>query len=168
LSLLSFVWVPRARIERVRTPPEYDRGWLKTVLRREGQRAQDQSMETAARIGRQDHEGRTRGRRAGGPSLTDPPPGSPLRTLRSASPGYDGPRGWRHWRALDLGSTRAYVEAEVVRVRCTEHGVVSERLPWAAHRSRFTRGFEEQVGWLAVESSKSAVAELMRVGWRTV
>jgi transposase len=84
------------------------------------------------------------------------------------SPGYDGPRGWRRWRALDLGSTRAYVEAEVVRVRCTEHGVVSERVPWAAHGSRFTRGFEEQVAWLAVESSKSAVAELMRVGWRTV
>ncbi|WP_338198377.1 transposase family protein [Candidatus Nephthysia bennettiae] len=29
------------------------------------------------------------------------------------SPGYDGLRGWRRWRTLDLGSTRTYVEAEL-------------------------------------------------------
>ncbi len=36
------------------------------------------------------------------------------------------------------------------------------------HRSRFTRAFEDQAAWLAVNTSKSAVAELMRVAWRTV
>jgi transposase len=84
------------------------------------------------------------------------------------SPGYDGSRGWRRWRTLDLGSTRTYVEAEVARVRCSEHGVVTERVPWAVQGSRFARWFEEQVAWLAMECSKSAVAELMRIGWRTV
>ena len=39
---------------------------------------------------------------------------------------------------------------------------------WARHDSRFTRAFEDQVCWLAVNASKTAVAELMRVAWRTV
>jgi transposase len=41
-------------------------------------------------------------------------------------------------------------------------------VPWARHGSRFTRAFEDQVSWLAVNASKTAVAELMRVAWRTV
>ena len=41
-------------------------------------------------------------------------------------------------------------------------------MPWARHRSRFTRAFEDQAAWLAVNTSKSAVAELMRIAWRTV
>ncbi len=41
-------------------------------------------------------------------------------------------------------------------------------VPWARHRSRFTRAFEDQAAWLAVNTSKSAVAALMRVTWRTV
>jgi len=46
--------------------------------------------------------------------------------------------------------------------------VVVCAVPWARHRSRFTRAFEDQAAWLAVNTSKSAVAELMRVAWRTV
>jgi transposase len=41
-------------------------------------------------------------------------------------------------------------------------------VPWARHGSRFTRAFEDQVAWLAVNCSKTAVAQLMRVAWRTV
>ncbi len=41
-------------------------------------------------------------------------------------------------------------------------------VPWARHKSRFTRSFEDQAAWLAVNTSKKAVAELMRVAWRTV
>jgi transposase len=41
-------------------------------------------------------------------------------------------------------------------------------VPWARHDSRFTRAFEDQTAWLAVNTSKSAVAELMRIAWRTV
>jgi transposase len=81
---------------------------------------------------------------------------------------YDRSRTGRRWRALDLGCTRTYIEAEVVRVRCPDHGVVGQRVPWAVHDSRFTTAFEEQVAWLAVECSKTAVAELMRISWRTV
>jgi transposase len=41
-------------------------------------------------------------------------------------------------------------------------------VPWARHESRFTKEFEEQVAWLATETSQSTVAELMRVAWRSV
>ena len=94
--------------------------------------------------------------------------GSRCGYCRRVCPGYDGPRGRRRWRALDLGSLRAYVEAEIGRVSCSEHGVVIEHVAWAAPGSGFTRAFEDQVAWLAVECSKSAVAVLMRIAWRTV
>ena len=87
---------------------------------------------------------------------------------RHRSPGFDLGEGRRRWRALDLGTTFAYVEAEAPRVSCARHGVVVCAVPWARHGSRFTRAFEDQLAWLAVNTSKSAVAELMRVSWRSV
>jgi transposase len=83
-------------------------------------------------------------------------------------PGYDWGEGRRRWRALDLGTTFAFVQAEAPRVSCRRHGVVVAAVPWARHDSNFTRGFEDQTAWLAVNTSKTAVSELMRIGWRTV
>jgi transposase len=82
--------------------------------------------------------------------------------------GYDDGEGRRRWRALDLGTTRCLLEAEAPRVQCRRHGVVVAAVPWARHGARFTRAFEDQVSWLAVNTSKTAVAELMRIAWRTV
>jgi transposase len=62
----------------------------------------------------------------------------------------------------------AFVEADAPRVRCPEHGVVVARVPWARHDSRFTKDFEEQCAWLAVHVSKTTLAELVRITWRTV
>jgi len=87
---------------------------------------------------------------------------------RRRSPGYDLGEGRRRWRALDLGTTFAFVESDAPRVRCRRHGVVVCAVPWARHDSRFTRAFEDQVAWLAVNTSKTAVAELQRVAWRSV
>jgi len=83
-------------------------------------------------------------------------------------PGFDLGEGRRRWRALDLGTTIAYLEADAPRVNCEEHGVVVCAVPWARHGSRFTLAFEQQVAWLAVNTSGSAVAELMRIAWRSV
>lgn len=75
----------------------------------------------------------------------------------------------RRWRALDDGALKRYVEYAPTRVRCPEHGVRSEAVLWArSAASRFTRGFEDQVAWLACACSRSAVSELMRVDWHTV
>jgi len=87
---------------------------------------------------------------------------------RRRSPGFDLGEGRRRWRALDLGTTFAFVEADAPRVTCRRHGVVVCAVPWARHASRFTRAFEGQAAWLAVHCSKTATAALMRIAWRTV
>lgn len=84
------------------------------------------------------------------------------------SPGYDRGEGRRRWRALDLGTAKAFVEADAPRVSCRRHGVVVARVPWARRGSWFTREFEQQIAWLATRCSKAAVCELMRVSWYTV
>ena len=81
---------------------------------------------------------------------------------------YDAGRGRRRWRALDAGATQVLIEADAPRVRCREHGVVVADVPWARHDAGHTYAFDDQVAWLAVHCSKSAVAQLMRVAWRSV
>jgi hypothetical protein len=49
---------------------------------------------------------------------------------RRRSPGFDMGEGRRRWRALDLGTTFAFVEADAPRVRCARHGVVVCAAPW--------------------------------------
>jgi transposase len=82
--------------------------------------------------------------------------------------GYDFGEGRRRWRALDLGTTFAFVEAEAPRVQCKHHDVIVAAVPWARHDSWFTRAFEDQAAWLAVNTSATAVAQLMRTTWRAV
>ncbi|MDP9795157.1 transposase [Catenuloplanes nepalensis] len=84
------------------------------------------------------------------------------------SPGYDQGSGRRRWRALDLGTIIAYVEADAPRVSCPEHGIVVAGVPWARHHAGHTLGFDQTVAWLATTCSKSAVTQLMRIAWRTV
>jgi transposase len=83
-------------------------------------------------------------------------------------PGYDLGAGRRTWRALDLGTVRAVLEAHAPRVMCREHGVVVAAVPWARHDAGHTYAFDETVAWLATQSSKSTVTVLMRIAWRTV
>jgi len=87
---------------------------------------------------------------------------------RKRSPRYDSGEGRRRWRTLDLGVVRAVLEAEAPRVRCSEHGVTVSAVPWARHDTGHTRAFDDQVAWLAVQCSKTAVTHLMRIAWRTV
>jgi transposase len=82
--------------------------------------------------------------------------------------GYDQGEGRRRWRALDVGVVRVFLEADAPRVRCPAHGVVVAAVPWARHGVGFTRAFEDTAAWLAVHTSRVAVAELLRVAWRTV
>jgi transposase len=42
------------------------------------------------------------------------------------------------------------------------------QVPWARHHAGHTHAFDDTVAWLAVQCSKTAVTELMRVAWRTV
>jgi transposase len=83
-------------------------------------------------------------------------------------PGYDQGRGRRRWRMLDVGSKRAYLQADQPRVRCAEHGVVVSAVPWARHGAGHTRDFDGQAAWLTRQMSKTAVCLLLRIAWRTV
>jgi len=87
---------------------------------------------------------------------------------RRPCPRYDTGQGRRRWRALDLGTVRAVLEADAPRVSCGEHGVVVAAVPWARHDAGHTHAFDETVAWLATQSSKSTVTQLMRIAWRTV
>lgn len=81
---------------------------------------------------------------------------------------YDPGAPARRWRTLDLGTIKTFVVAQLPRVNCPEHGVLAAGVPWARPHARFTRRFEDQVAWLATNTSKTAVAGLMRIAWRTV
>ena len=81
---------------------------------------------------------------------------------------YDLGEGRRRWRALDLGTTRVFIQADAPRVRCRTHGVTVTAVPWARHGAGHTRDFDDLAAWLAVRTSKSAVMELLRIAWRTV
>jgi transposase len=81
---------------------------------------------------------------------------------------YDQGDGRRDWRAMDVGQVKAYLEGDAPRVNCPEHGPTVAAVPWARHGARQARWFEDQVAWLAVHTSKTAVVALMRIAWRTV
>jgi transposase len=81
---------------------------------------------------------------------------------------YDSGEGRRRWRALDMGTLRAVIEAEAPRVFCPEHGVTVAAVPWARHGAGHTLAFDDTVAWLATHCSKTTVTQLLRIGWRTV
>ena len=71
------------------------------------------------------------------------------------------------WRHLDLGAWRLRVRADLRRLCCPVHGVITQGVPFARPGSRFTRDFEDLVGWLATTMDKTALARLVRVDWDT-
>lgn len=80
-----------------------------------------------------------------------------------ASPGYD--RRVRRWRHLDTCQYVTILEAEVPRLSCPEHGVVTAAIPWAEPDSGFTQLFEALViDWLQ-EASIQAVARQLGLSW---
>lgn len=78
------------------------------------------------------------------------------------------PTGPRRWRSLDFGTAKVFLGYALPRVSCPEHGVHPAGVPWAHHASRFARDFEEQVAWLCVHASRSVVAAIMRIDWKSV
>jgi len=81
---------------------------------------------------------------------------------------YDRGDGRRRWRTLDLGVVQAWLEGDAPRVDCPVHGPTVMGVPWARHGAGHTYVFDDQVAWLAVRTSKTAVEALMRIAWRTV
>jgi transposase len=72
------------------------------------------------------------------------------------------------WRHLDLGRWRLEVHARLRRLRCPEHGVHVEGVPFARDGARFTSDFEDLVAWLATKTDKTATCRLSRIDWQTI
>ena len=54
------------------------------------------------------------------------------------------------------------------RLRCPDHGVLVEGVPFARDRSGHTREFEDLMAWLATKTDKTTISAFARVSWRTV
>jgi transposase len=96
--------------------------------------------------------------------------GAALRCSRCLArcPRYDRGEGRRRWRHLDAGVLMVWIEAQAPRVECRQCGVSVAHVPWAHPGTGHTHDFGRHVAWAATKMSKSAVASLMRIAWRTV
>ncbi len=94
----------------------------------------------------------------------DPGPGPfPCPECQTASPGYDRrPRRWRH---LDTCQLQTWIEAEIPRVQCAQHGVKQIAIPWAEPGSQFTLLFERLAIDFLRECSVTGAAALLRITW---
>ena len=81
---------------------------------------------------------------------------------------YDTRSVLSSWRHLDLGRWRLEVRAQLRRIDCPLHEARTEGVPFARPGSRFTRDFEDLVGWLATTMDKTALGRLVRIDWDTV
>lgn len=87
-------------------------------------------------------------------------------TCGERAAGYDSRT--RRWRHLDTCQCKTILVADVPRVKCPKHGVVTTSVPWAEPGSGFTMMFEALViDWLK-EAPTSAVSRLMGVSWNAI
>ena len=85
----------------------------------------------------------------------------------ASCPRYDKGRV-RRWRAMDWARVQVFVQAQVPRVSCVEHGVVTAAVPWARHEAWHTYAFEQAAAWFATQMSATGAAAWLRCSWRTI
>ena len=74
----------------------------------------------------------------------------------------------RRWRTLDVHGKRTFIESEVPRIICAEHGKITAAVPWAAHAGRFTAVFALHAAWLAAQMPWAKAAKELRITWDAV
>lgn len=75
----------------------------------------------------------------------------------------------RTWRHLDTMQFETIIKCRIPRVRCSEHGIVSTKVPWADNYSRFTELFEQfAIDVLHTAKSIKAAANLLCLSWDQV
>ena len=82
-------------------------------------------------------------------------------------PGYDHkPRRWRHLNTMQF---KTFIESQVPRANCPEHGVLLVRVAWAEDKSRYTTLFEAYtIDVLMAVRSKVQAEELSGLSWDQV
>lgn len=81
---------------------------------------------------------------------------------------YDTSDGPRLWRAMDLARSMCFLRYTTRRASCPDHGVLVESVPWARHKARCARDFEDWAACLTANCTVRAVAELARIQWKSV
>jgi len=74
----------------------------------------------------------------------------------------------RRWRTLDVHGKRTFIESQVPRIICKEHGKITAAVRWAAHGDRFTAVFSLHAAWLAAQMPWTKAARELRVSWDAV
>jgi transposase len=100
--------------------------------------------------------------------FVEPEPGAKLvcPICGAACAGYD--KRQRQWRHLDTCQYKTILVADVPRVECKEHGVVTVKVPWAEPGSGFTALFEALViDWLK-EATPQAVSRQLKLSWNAI
>jgi len=74
----------------------------------------------------------------------------------------------RRWRTLDVHGKRCFIESQVPRILCGEHGKITAAVPWARHDDRFSMPFEEHAAWKAAHGPWTKVAVELRITWEAL
>ena len=80
------------------------------------------------------------------------------------SPVYDHVPS-RSWRHLAHGRFRTWLQAQIPRVACPEHGIRRVGVPWALPGSRFTIDFERHAINVLLEADILGSTRLLHISW---
>ena len=71
----------------------------------------------------------------------------------------------KRWRTLDVHGKGTFLESELPRIICAQHGKITAAVPWAHHDDRFSRPSGEFAAWKAAHMPWTRAAAELRVTW---
>ncbi|MGH3095051.1 MAG: transposase family protein, partial [Streptosporangiales bacterium] len=74
----------------------------------------------------------------------------------------------RRWRTLDVHGKRCFLESQLPRITCPEHGKITAAVPWARHGDRFSMPFEDHAAWLAAHTAWTRASRQLRITWEAL
>jgi transposase len=74
----------------------------------------------------------------------------------------------KRWRTLDVHGKRTFLEADLPRIQCPQHGKITAAVPWARHDDRFSRPLEEFAAWKAAHMPWTRAAAELRITWEAL
>jgi transposase len=74
----------------------------------------------------------------------------------------------KRWRTLDVHGKRTFLESDLPRIQCPEHGKITAAVPWARHDDRFSKPFEEFAAWKAAHMPWTRAAAELRITWQAL
>ena len=75
----------------------------------------------------------------------------------------------RMWRHLDTMQFKTFLQCDVPRVNCPEHGILQMYVPWSDPKSRFTALFESFAAQVLLScKNQMQAAGLLRLSWKQI